>query len=93
MLTDDGIDISKTTLSIENYVAEAHINKVAETDDLVVLQDTVGYELNMWAKDLNISRNHLSETIHDLAREHHSRKDTPNGGDPWAVYDPLVLKK
>jgi len=93
MLTDSGIDITKTVLTVEDYVAEAHINKVAETNDLVVLQDTVGHELNVWAKDLNMPQRHLSEMMHNLARENYGREDTPSGGDPWSVYDPLVLKK
>jgi len=92
-LTENGIDLGPTSLSIEEYVAEDHIEQVAETDDLVVLRDTAGYELNGWADDLGISRNDLSERMHDLARDHYGRDEADGSGDPWSVSDPLVLAK
>jgi len=92
-LTENGIDLGSTPLTIEDYQAESHIETVAETDDLVVLRDTVGYELGEWADDLGISRGDLSGRMHELAREHYGREQIPGAGDPWSVTDPLVLAK
>jgi AraC-like DNA-binding protein len=92
-LAENGIDLGPTVLSIEDCVAEKHIEQVAETDDLVVLRDSAGYELSEWADDLGMSRSALSERMHSLARVHYGRDETPHGGDPWSVNDPLVLAK
>ena len=87
-LTENGIDLSSASLSVEDYVAEEHIEKLAETDNLVVLRDSAGYELSDWADDLGISRGILSEWMHNLARDHYGASDT---GGPWSASDPLVL--
>jgi len=92
-LTENGIDLGTTLLSIEDYLAEEHIEKVAETDDLVVLRDSAGYELSEWADDLGVSRDDLSERMHDLARRHYGRDEARGSGDPWSVSDPLILAK
>jgi len=92
-LTENGIDLGSTVLTIEDYVAESHIEKVAETDDLVVLRDSAGYELMEWADDLGTSRGELSERMHNLARQHYGRDEARGSGDPWSVSDPLVLAK
>jgi hypothetical protein len=92
-LTDDGIDVTGTLVSIEDYRHENHIEVVAETDDRVVVRDSAGYELSEWADDLGISRRDLSLRMHELAREHYGRAQVPSGGDPWCASDPLVLAK
>ena len=92
-LTENGINLGSTHLTIEDYVAESHIEKVAETDDLVILRNSAGYELSEWADDLGISRGDLSERMHELARDHYGREQITGAGDPWSVSDPLVLAK
>lgn len=92
-LTEHGIDLGGGGLDIEGYVAEDHIEKVAETDDLVVLRDNAGYELSEWADALGISRTILSERMHSLARQHYGRDEATGTGDPWSGTDPLVLAK
>jgi hypothetical protein len=99
-LTENGIDLADDHLDLYGDYLDAdgdplldNIEKVAETDDLVVLRDSSGHELNEWADDLGISRSDLSERMHSLARDHYGRDEAQGTGDPWSVSDPLVLAK
>lgn len=92
-LTENGIDLTDSHLTIEDYRVEDHTEIVAETDDVVVVRDTNNHELNEWAKAFDISRSDLSEQMHNLARKHYGRDEAQGTGDPWSVTDPLVLVK
>lgn len=58
---------------------------VYEDDQVVVVADHSGHELNMWATDLGIDRGVLSEIMHDLARQ--------VSDYDWSVSDPVVFER
>lgn len=90
VLTEDGILTTHADITRE-HMADVHGEPVAETSERVIYADTSGHSLNEWADALGVNRTELSEKMHELAREHHSRDDTAHGGDPWSVADPIVF--
>jgi hypothetical protein len=58
---------------------------VYEDDQVVVVADHTGQELNEWATDLEIDRSELSEMMHQLARQVCDHD--------WSVSDPVVFDK
>ena len=91
--TTNGIDFTDIPLDVEGYAMEEHLDTVAETDDLIVLRDTAGYELSEWANLFGVNLADLSGRMHELAREHYGRDEARGVGDPWSASDPLVLAK
>lgn len=93
-LTTDGIKLSSGSgLDLRDYRDVDHGKIVFENQEIVVYQDHAGYELNEWSDAFGVERAELSQRMHELAREHYDRDDTPSGGDPWSAYDPLVFVK
>jgi len=58
---------------------------VYEDDQVVVVADHSGHELNDWASDLGLDRSELSEQMHTLARQLCDYD--------WSVSDPVVFDK
>lgn len=63
---------------------------VHEDDDVVVVADHSGHELNEWADDFDVDRSDLSAVMHRRAREVY---DGTGSGDPWSAADPVVFEK
>ena len=58
---------------------------VYEDDQVIVVADHTGHELNEWASDFGIDRSELSQTMHTLARQ--------VSDYDWSVSDPIVFDK
>lgn len=58
---------------------------VYEDDQVIVVADHSGHELNEWASDFDVDRGQLSETMHALARQVCDYD--------WSVSDPVVFDK
>ena len=56
---------------------------VYEDDEVIVVADHTGHELNEWANDFGIHRSVLSEIMHTLARQVCDYS--------WEVSDPVVF--
>lgn len=67
------------------YREEDHWTVVYEDDQVVVVADHTGHELNEYAKEFDVSRRELSEIMHDLARDLCDHN--------WSASDPIVFDK
>jgi hypothetical protein len=90
--TDDRTDTMKRTMAKHFAEMEADYKSdlvdaevVYEDDQVVVVADHSGHELNEWASDLDVDRSGLSETMHTLARQLCDYD--------WSVSDPVVFDK
>jgi len=89
---DDRTDTMKTTMAshFEEFEAEyrtepQHHEVVYEDDQVVVVADHTGHELNEWCDEFDMDRSDLSQIMHDLARQVCDYN--------WAVSDPVVFDK
>ena len=64
---------------------DTHAEVVYEDDEVVVVADHTGHELNEWANDFDVDRSELSKTLHTLARQKCEYS--------WSVSDPVVFDK
>jgi hypothetical protein len=88
-LTADGIDLSgcRTLDLYGDYLADDGTAisdsrpKVAESDDLVILRDFSGHELNELATLLDMDRSELSKRMHNIVRSY-GRDEAQGTGDP-----------
>ena len=76
--------------AFEEYEAEyrtepEHHEVVYEDDQVVVVADHTGHELNEWANEFGVDRDALSETMHALAREVCDYN--------WGTSDPIVFDR
>lgn len=62
-----------------------HHEVVYEDDEVVVVADHTGHEINEWASDFNLDRETLSVCFHRLARQKCDYS--------WSVSDPIVFDK
>ena len=62
-----------------------HHEVVYEDDQVIVVADHTGHELNEWANEFDIDRTELSKTMHTLARQVCDYS--------WSVSDPIVFDK
>jgi len=62
-----------------------HHEVVYEDEEVVVVADHTGHELNEWADDLDFDRTELSKTMHTLARQVCDYN--------WSTSDPIVFDK
>lgn len=77
---------------IQDELEDAHGEPVAELPSMTVYADEHGHELNEIAATIDgVGRSEVSEWMHEQARGVHGREDTPHGGDPWSVADPVVV--
>lgn len=58
---------------------------VYEDDQVIVVADHTGHELNEWANDFDMDRRELSRLMHDLARDVCDYN--------WSTSDPVVFDK
>ena len=62
-----------------------HHEVVYEDDQVIVVADHTGHELNEWASDFDVDRTEFSQTMHALARQVCDYS--------WSVSDPVVFDK
>lgn len=87
-LTEDGIKLEDNpVVSIDEMKSDFHdhLEVFEETDGRVIFADSKGHELNEWARVLGISRDELSQKMHEIANKvNHHR---------WDHDDPIVFVK
>ena len=70
----------------EEYRTEPeHHEVVYEDEQVIVVADHTGHELNEWASEFGIDRTEFSQTMHSLARQVCDYS--------WSVSDPVVFDK
>ena len=89
-LTENGILTDHPDITIAD-MTDLHGEPRYQDDDVVIFSDGHGHELNEWADVLDMDRSDLYERMHELAREYHTYGDGRDGGDPWAIRDPVVF--
>ena len=62
-----------------------HHEVVYEDDQVIVVADHTGHELNEWASDFDVDAIEFSQTMHTLARQVCDYS--------WSVSDPIVFDK
>ena len=62
-----------------------HHEIVYEDDEVIVVADHTGHELNEWASDFDVDATEFSKTMHTLARQVCDYS--------WSVSDPVVFDK
>lgn len=67
------------------YREEENQEVVYEDDEVIVVADHTGHELNEWASDFNVDRSEFSKSMHALARDVSDYS--------WSVSDPVVFDK
>lgn len=90
--TDVRTDSQKIEMAehFEEFEAEyrtepRHHEVVYEDDQVIVVADHTGHELNEWAADFDIDRSELSQSMHALARQACEHN--------WSTADPVVFDK
>lgn len=91
--TDDRSDKMKRTMAQHfadfeyeyRHDEDTDAEVVYEDDQVIVVADHTGHELNEWADDLGVDARDFSETMHGLARQVCDYS--------WSVADPVVFDK
>jgi len=77
---------------IEDELRDVHGEPVAEFPSMTVFADGHGHELSEIASQIEgVSRDEVSEWMHEQARGVYNRDNSMAPGDPWSVADPVVV--